>query len=1393
MIADIDKKLDFRKKDRRKIEPRIYLPAVLIMLFIIIGFGVQKYIAYVAYHAAGAGEVTEIILTVFNQTIIWSGFYGIALREPAFNATVSETVDPGTITQKILLFQCMQTGIPNEIYMATKPQSQLNFSSIVSAEPYEIDDWIGYDSVYPDSANNTFTDPTMNLSIGSNITLTNVWSTRTYQFTGLYDPPNQIFNLGILKDADGNFIFVTHKKDSYTGSYTPDAAQVNYQLMIPVNHSDQTWYFFTDPYDTCPAGNLSSLQPGTVAGYIFDNQTGQPMYNVTVSLAGVVAYTNESGYYSMTVLEGISNLVGIQEYYNNYVAEVNVTAGETLVHNFSMLRTQELVLNGTLNGYAKDNSTGLPIYNASISLAGTTVYTSLLGYYNVSLLSGKHNLVSVKSGYSNFVDNVTIVVEEETVFNFTMIPIQAGSGESVGAVQGYVTDNSTSLAVPNATVAITGSTTLSDNSGYYILNSTSGDQFIVSFKSGYNSYAANVTIVGATTIEHNITLNPILPEGGIPVTEAYVYGTVRDNVTGIVLGGAVVSIGGAQYTTNETGNYTISVPNGTHNIVAVRTGYNPYSAEVEVSPPNDTLHDIGMSPAQVVQAGGGGSGSGVGPGEDIGPGIGTSFLTAIEKPGEVIEYLLTLGKIKRKLRQGTFIKEYFSIYNYLSKDISFKFQFSGEAGKLMRISHDSITLGPNESKELELTIMANRDPGVYNGYFLIRGDYNESVSAEITILEPDKLPIEALLMRLTPDEKEVIVGDPIKFKLDMNNLLVDEAYPVKINYEIQSMNYSDVIYTLPTDEIVIRTAHTILKKMDTKEDTPIGDYLITARAEYLNLTSVVTSVVTVTRPFYLYALFGFLPLWWLLPILLALVTGTAGYIIVRKKIEEKKKYHTPLEYNLTPQPGPRSIKVGKIAESSKNAYIDIDRLTTHCIIAGSTGGGKTVAAQDIIEECLDKGIAVIVFDPTAQWTGMLRKQDNKKMLSLYPQYGLNPKKDPKAYPGNIKPITNALQKIRLQDFMKPGEIQVFTTNTLDPKDIDIFVANTVREIFHSNLQEAQELKTMLVYDEVHRLLAKFGGSGEGFIQIERACREFRKWGIGVMLISQVLADFVGQIKANINTELQLRTRDEGDLERIKTKYGGDLLQSLVKASTGTGMIQNAEWNRGKPYFISFRPLKHNIRRLSDDELALYTKYNLEVDQVNFEIKQLKEESLDVYDLELEVKLALDKIKSGNFNITQIYLDELKPRLAKLWQGLGKQPKQFEIDLVNRHELEAEFQAAQKAKKEAEKATGTAVKEDKKEEIVTIKPLLLDNGAMVQNPQELLDSLQSMDMQIFRVHVNDKKNDLARWLRDEVKDIALADIVQPITSKKDTITAIQKYFAEKKKASDAAQKAEGKPK
>ena len=105
-----------------------------------------------------------------------------------------------------------------------------------------------------------------------------------------------------------------------------------------------------------------------------------------------------------------------------------------------------------------------------------------------------------------------------------------------------------------------------------------------------------------------------------------------------------------------------------------------------------------------------------------------------------------------------------------------------------------------------------------------------------------------------------------------------------------------------------------------------------------------------------------------------------------------------------------------------------------------------------------------------------------------------------------------------------------------------------------------------------------------------------------------------------------------------------MLQSLRKAATGTGMIENANYNRGDPWFVSFRPLLHEHAALPDEELANYNKYNAILDDLDYQIAQLKEEGIDTFDLALEMKMAMDKVKYGNFKMVDIYMESLQPRV-----------------------------------------------------------------------------------------------------------------------------------------------------
>ena len=375
-------------------------------------------------------------------------------------------------------------------------------------------------------------------------------------------------------------------------------------------------------------------------------------------------------------------------------------------------------------------------------------------------------------------------------------------------------------------------------------------------------------------------------------------------------------------------------------------------------------------------------------------------------------------------------------------------------------------------------------------------------------------------------------------------------------------------------------------------------------------------------------------------------------------------------------------------------------------MAGATGSGKTIAAQDIVEEALGKGTAVVVFDPSAQWTGFLRKCQSTAMLAKYSAFEMG-QNQARAYKGNIKQITEPREFVDMKGLAEPGKITILALNRLTPKDIDVFVASTIRSVFVANLEESPKLRMLLVFDEVHRLLTKFGGSGDGLVQLERAAREFRKWGIGLVLISQVLTDFVGEVKANIATQIQMRTSDEGDLERIKEKYGEPVSASIIKASAGTGMLENAEYNEGRAYFISFRPIRHSVTRLSDEELQKYNQFNEKIDEISDQISQLKEMKIDAFDIEIELKLAKEKLGNGNFTMVDVYLESLEPKTKKAWEKLGRKPKAREKKLAAIEDIRADVRKAKAErerivmKEKKEKNAGKEVAAPKEDQILII--------------------------------------------------------------------------------------------
>jgi hypothetical protein len=581
-----------------------------------------------------------------------------------------------------------------------------------------------------------------------------------------------------------------------------------------------------------------------------------------------------------------------------------------------------------------------------------------------------------------------------------------------------------------------------------------------------------------------------------------------------------------------------------------------------------------------------------------------------------------------------------------------KITVEGFAWDLIMIEEPTFTISPHAVKTIKVKVftLPTTQPGIYTAD-IVTDIENKTHRTAVTIKV--ELPPEPLLdVKVEALSKTVKPGEQAKFQITVTNMgETAKVEDIVLNYTIKRLNDEKII-ARAQETVAVEDVLTFIRALDIPEDTVSDRYVVEVLASYwygkktaIGAAAFDVSVLPVPL-LVLRALFmnwlTYVILFGIAPISYLLYRAWKQYKMMKIL---KARYIFPVDIKKLPQPGPDSVLVGKIAETDINAYTDINKLMMHSLAAGGTGSGKTVSAMVTSEELLKRNIPIIVFDPTAQWTGFIRSCRDEEMFKLYPHFGLK-KEDARAFPTNIILVTDPNMELNLGRYMKPGEMTVFVMNRLPAGELDNFVRRTIQSIFDMNLPESKKLKLLLVYDEVHRLLPKYGGKG-GYIALERGAREFRKWGVGLFMISQVLMDFRGAIRANIGTEIQLRTKYEGDINRVKTKYGADYAARVTKLMIGTGLTQNPEYNDGKPWFLSFRPLTHDTHRLTDEELTEFGKTSTKISEIDARIEKLKARKIDTYDVELELNIAKEKMNQGLFKMAETYIESVDNRLKGL--------------------------------------------------------------------------------------------------------------------------------------------------
>ncbi|MFP4116763.1 MAG: PQQ-binding-like beta-propeller repeat protein [Candidatus Aenigmatarchaeota archaeon] len=582
--------------------------------------------------------------------------------------------------------------------------------------------------------------------------------------------------------------------------------------------------------------------------------------------------------------------------------------------------------------------------------------------------------------------------------------------------------------------------------------------------------------------------------------------------------------------------------------------------------------------------------------------------------------------------------------NNLEEEIEVNLSMFGDLDEWYTFESGTVELGPTGSKTVSVDLEVPEDvqPDTYSDALVLRSRGRERTRpVQLEVLEPGE---EELSMDLELIESRIESGDNLTARIELKGQDANDRFEVNLTYVARDQDNKTSFEH--KNFVTFEETYSDLKEIKTSEDMDAGTYRLYVWAEFNGKAVKDMATFQVTQPFWATTagqiiIFLGVPIA-VIVILIGVFRLREKYKVWKEEKEEQQRYLFPVDYSAIPQKSEDSFWIGKLAGKNKKAYYNPDDLKTHVLVAGATGAGKSVGASVFAEEALDSDVPVVVFDPTAQWTGFVNSCEDEDLLKYYNKLGMD-KKRRKSYPGMIHKMDDPEREIDFKELMNEGEITVFTLHDLTTSEFDQAVRNIIDSMFDVNWEESEDLKLVVVFDEVHRLLEKYGGKG-GYEALERACREFRKWGIGIIMCSQVLSDFKEAIEGNVLTDVQFNTKATQDIQKAKDKYGEKYAKRITRQGIGVCMMQNPQYNDGDPWFVRFRPTWHNPHKLEEEKLEKYEDYSEKLKEIEEKIDSMEDKGKDVFDLRTSLRMAKNKLKSGNFRMTEIYIDSLEEKI-----------------------------------------------------------------------------------------------------------------------------------------------------
>ena len=328
---------------------------------------------------------------------------------------------------------------------------------------------------------------------------------------------------------------------------------------------------------------LEPTPSARVYGYVKDKETGDTLMNAKVRFRDkdsgetTDVETDGEGWYSVELSPEDFDIYVSKEEYEDLEDEISLEDDDEEQRDFEL--TPE-IKTGEVWGNVKDNSNNNNIEGATLTFTDKdttdefTATTDEYGDYAIDLVEGNYDISIDHQDFQTRTDELTVEGDRDYERNYLLEPRES-------LLSGKVLDKESEDGVEDATVTVTAKesrdgepyskTVDTESDGDYELSLPAGDYEITIEHEDYLKYWDNVTMVNGEDNEQDFEVTPRERVGSVA-------GRVTETGTETPLWGATVVFTGSSRaedtaTTDEYGDYEITLPEGDYDISVEMEGY----------------------------------------------------------------------------------------------------------------------------------------------------------------------------------------------------------------------------------------------------------------------------------------------------------------------------------------------------------------------------------------------------------------------------------------------------------------------------------------------------------------------------------------------------------------------------------------------------------------------------------------------------------------------------------------------------------------------------------------------------------------------------------------------------------------------------------------------------